>query len=390
MKLFIKRLKQASVARKLSKGFFILVSLLPPQKKLVVFESFSGKQYSCNPKAMYEYMDEHKKEYELLWSVNKQSKSTFDEAGIPYVERLSLKWFFKMARAAYWVTNSRMPSWVPKPKHTTYIQTWHGTPLKRLVADMEEVHMPGTDREKYIAGFHEEAKNWDYLLSPNKYSTEIFQRAFNYDGEIIEKGYPRNDDLTKRNNATDILALKLKYKVPDDKKVILYAPTWRDHEYYGPGKYKFKLQLDLNLMKKELGEEYVIILRMHSFVAEHFDLEAYRGFVFDYSTGVDITELYLISDVLITDYSSVFFDYAILKRPMLFFTYDIELYRGRIRGFYFDLEKEAPGPLVMNTQQIIEELKKEKVSSSLKPFVSRFNYLDNGSAARESVEAIFK
>ncbi|MEY8752195.1 CDP-glycerol glycerophosphotransferase family protein [Alkalicoccobacillus gibsonii] len=390
MKLIIKRLKQLPLVRELSKRLFALASKLPTKNKLVMFESYSGKQYSCNPKAMYEYMIRNKKDYELIWSVSKQNKAFFDSAGIPYVERLSLKWFFKMARAGYWVTNSRMPSWVPKPKHTTYIQTWHGTPLKRLVADMEEVHMPGTDREKYIAGFHEEAKNWDYLLSPNRYSSEIFKRAFNYHGEIIEKGYPRNDDLIKRNNATDILALKSKYKVPYDKKVILYAPTWRDHEYYGPGKYKFKLQLDLELMKKELGDEYVIILRMHSFVAENFNLEVFDGFVFDLSSGVDITDLYLISDVLITDYSSVFFDYAILERPMLFFTYDIELYRGKIRGFYFDLEKEAPGPLIMNTRQIIEEIKNENFSSSLQSFISRFNYLDNGSASKESVEAIFK
>ncbi|MCM2675734.1 CDP-glycerol glycerophosphotransferase family protein [Alkalicoccobacillus plakortidis] len=394
MKSTIKRLKQLPLARQISRCLFATASLLPIQKKLVMFESFSGKQYSCNPKAMYEYMQEHESGYELIWSVNKQSKHLFDEAGIPYVKRLSLKWFIKMARAKYWVTNSRMPSWVPKPKHNVYIQTWHGTPLKRLVADMEEVHMPGTNRESYIEGFQKEARNWDYLLSPNRYSTEIFKRAFDFKGKIIEQGYPRNDDLMNRNNKADIITLKQKHGLPEGKKVILYAPTWRDHEYYEPGKYKFKLQLDLDLLKKEIGHDYIVILRMHSFVSEMFEIDQYQDFVFDYSKGIDITDLYLMSDILITDYSSVFFDYAILKRPIFFFTYDIELYRGKIRGFYFDLEKEAPGPLVMNTNQIVEEIKKiegldNKNDQFYKGFLERFCYLDDGRSAAKTVEEIF-
>ncbi|MBM0066069.1 CDP-glycerol glycerophosphotransferase family protein [Alkalicoccobacillus gibsonii] len=391
MRAIIERLKQFPLARRISTCVMLFLSFLPAQKKVVMFESFSGKQYSCNPKAIYEYMVEHNKNYDLLWSVNKQNKALFDEAGIPYVERFSLKWFVKMSRAGFWVTNSRMPSWILKPAHTTYIQTWHGTPLKRLVADMEEVHMPGTDRESYIKGFHEEAKNWDFLLSPNKYSTDIFKRAFQYQGEVVEVGYPRNDDLIKRNNNKDINDLKQKYNLPKDKKVILYAPTWRDHEYYKPGKYKFKLQLDLNVMKQELGDEYVIILRMHSFVSESFDLKAHSDFVFDFSSGVDITDLYLMSDVLITDYSSVFFDFALLKRPIIFYTYDIELYRGKIRGFYFNLEKEAPGPIAMNTQQVILEIKKGDYvpHPNLQPFTERFCYLDKGCSAKETVERIF-
>ncbi|MDQ0206807.1 CDP-glycerol glycerophosphotransferase family protein [Alkalicoccobacillus murimartini] len=395
MKSMIKRLKQLPLARQLSRWFFSLASLLPVHKKLVMFESFSGKQYSCNPRAIYEYMREHEQGYELCWSANKQSKDFFEKANIPYVERLSFKWFIKMARAKYWVTNSRMPSWVPKPKHNVYIQTWHGTPLKRLVADMEEVHMPGTDRQSYIEGFHKEARNWDYLLSPNQYSTSIFRRAFDFKGTIIENGYPRNDNLINRNHDEGISALKRKFGLPEGKKVILYAPTWRDHEYYEPGKYKFKLQLDLELLQKELGEDYVIILRMHSFVSEMFELHGYSGFVYDFSTGIDITELYLVSDILMTDYSSVFFDYALLKRPMIFFTYDIELYRAKIRGFYFDFEKEAPGPLVMNTKQVIHAVRGTELydyhakDASYQAFMDRFCNLDEGKSAQRTVESIF-
>ncbi|MBD4685055.1 CDP-glycerol glycerophosphotransferase family protein, partial [Xanthomonas citri pv. citri] len=91
------------------------------------------------------------------WSVNKQYSAPFDEKGIPYINRLSLKWLFAMARAEYWVVNSRLPLWIPKPSHTTYLQTWHGTPLKRLAMDMEEVHMPGTNTKKYKRNFIKEA-----------------------------------------------------------------------------------------------------------------------------------------------------------------------------------------------------------------------------------------
>src|SRR5699024_9675578 len=131
-----------------------------------------------------------------------------------------------------------------------------------------------------------------------------------------------------------------------NKKIILYAPTWRDNEYYQRGKYKFDIKLDLERMRETLSDDYVILLRMHYLIAENIDTSKYDGFVIDMSKYEDIRDLYLISDILLTDYSSVFFDYAILNRSVLFFTYDLESYRDNLRGFYFDFEKEAPGPLL--------------------------------------------
>ncbi|MDG2658797.1 CDP-glycerol glycerophosphotransferase family protein, partial [Vibrio parahaemolyticus] len=209
-----------------------------------------------------------------------------------------------MARAQYWVTNSRMPLWLPKPRHTTYVQTWHGTPLKKLARDMNEVYMPGTTTEKYKMNFQREVRNWDYLLSPNTYSTKIFQRAFQFEKNVIESGYPRNDFLYVNNNCKKIDELKKKSGLPLDKKIILYAPTWRDDQFYTKGRYKLDLQLDLNLLQKKLGSDYIILLRMHYLIAEQFDLEPYSGFVYDFSHYSDINELYILADLLITDYSS--------------------------------------------------------------------------------------
>src|SRR5690606_12852758 len=134
--------------------------------------------------------------------------------------------------------------------------------------------------------------------------------------------------------------------IPQGKKVMLYAPTWRDNEFYEKGKYKFDFQFDLTRWKQEFGEDWVLLSRMHYLVAENFDFSAHAGTVYDVSGYPDIRDLYLISDLLITDYSSVFFDYAILNRPILFFMYDLEVYRDQLRGFYIDIEQDAPGPIV--------------------------------------------
>nr|WP_026575887.1 CDP-glycerol glycerophosphotransferase family protein [Bacillus sp. UNC438CL73TsuS30] len=388
----ISSLKKLSFTKITYKWLFLFVSLFPPKENLIIFESFLGKQYSCNPRAIYEYLKNHHPEYKMVWSVDPRFEKGFIDKKVPYAIRFSFKWLFLMARAKFWVTNSRMPLWIPKPKNTIYLQTWHGTPLKKLANDMREVLMPGTTTEKYKQNFYIESRNWDYLISPNGYSTEIFKRAFQFDKEVIESGYPRNDIFYKQERYQIAREFKQIHGIPDDKKIILYAPTWRDNQYYQIGKYKFELHLDLDKLNKELGNEYIIILRMHYLVAENFNLESYKGFAYDFSKHEDIQELYLISDLLITDYSSVFFDYANLKRPMIFFTYDLDEYKEDIRGFYFDFEKKAPGPLVKTTDEVIIAIKnmgKDQISTEkFNEFYQRFCYLEDGYAAERVVKEV--
>lgn len=372
----------------------LLIGKLPAKKNVIMFESFQGKQYSDNPRAIYEYIKAHYPGYICYWSAHKNFLHNFQNKDVRYIKRLSPYWVYMMARARYWVTNSRMPLWIPKPKHTVYLQTWHGTPLKKLANDMEEVHIPGTTAEQYKKDFLKEAGKWDFLISPNAYSTAIFRSAFQFRQAILETGYPRNDILAVQNSRASIGALKSKLGLPIDKKVILYAPTWRDNQIHETGKYRFELKLDLNQLQHHLSHDYILILRMHYLVAEQLDLAPYQGFAYDFSNYEDIAQLYLISDMLITDYSSVFFDYAILKRPMLFFVYDIEEYRDHLRGFYFDFEKEAPGPLVTTTAQVIDEVKKMdaagyKLPDSFDAFYQKFCYLECGESARRVVERVF-
>src|SRR5699024_3450284 len=306
--------------------FFCAGVILPKNERIIMFESFLGKQYSDNPRAIYESLKKYDQSYKMYWSFDRHSIKEFNHLDIQSVRRFSLRWLILMTRAKYWITNSRLPAWIPKPRKTIYVQTWHGTPLKRLAADMDEVHMPGTNTKQYKRNFLNEVKKWDYLISPNAYSTKIFKRAFQFDKHIIESGYPRNDALVRLNSEGYQLELKAELGLPLNKKVILYAPTWRDDDYYTVGKYKFELKMDIERLRKELGSNYIIILRLHYLIAENIDLTGYTEFLYDFSQYEDIKNLYLVSDMLITDYSSVFFDYAILKRPMLFYVYDIEQY----------------------------------------------------------------
>ena len=378
----------------LLKTIFTVIGIFPKDKKLMMFESFHGKQYSDSPRAIYEYMNKKYPSYKLVWSVDKSSVKLFESYNVPYIRRLTLKWLFTMPRAQYWINNVRLPKWMPKPRGTVYLQTWHGTPLKKLGLDIEEVYMPGTTTNTYRNNIINESNNWTYLISPNNYSSEVFKRAFQFKGEIIESGYPRNDILYNAE-LSQVQKIKEKVGIPVNKKVILYAPTWRDDDFYKVGQYKFTFQFELEKMKERFGDDFVLLTRMHYLVAESFDFTVYGDFIKDVSSYPDIADLYLISDLLITDYSSVFFDYANLKRPIIFFMYDLDDYRDRLRGFYFDIEKDAPGPIVKTEDELyyaIEHASKSGHVSheSFEKFYNRFCYLEDGKATERVVKRLLE
>lgn len=361
-------------------------------EKTIMFESFNGRQVSDSPKAIYDYMKENYPDYRLIWSADRRHMKEFSE--VPHIRKFTLKWAKEMNKAKYWVTNSRNPGWMKKSENTVYIQTWHGTPLKKLALDMDQVVMPGTDTERYKENFKKETKKWDYLIAPNKYSEDIFRRAFAFEGEMICSGYPRNDYLVKnKDNQQEIEKIKEKLNIPKDKKVILYAPTWRDDQYFTVGRYKFQMQMDIHKLKELYGEEAVLILRTHYLVAENMNTEQYGDFVYDLSTHGDIKELYLISDIMITDYSSVFFDYSILERPIIFYTYDLEKYKDELRGFYFDFEKLAPGTLCETNESLQKEIEKAlrneyNINDEKKKFIKQFSEWEKGDATKKVVDII--
>ena len=357
----------------------------------IVFESFLGRSYSDSPRALFEYLSRHYPgRYKHIWILNEKRKLPFPAKCIP---RYSFRYFYYVARAKYFIFNNRQSRDFVKRDGMVFLETWHGTPLKKLALDLGEVmaSAPLTKRDVY-----RHACEWDYLIVPNQFSADIFRRCFLYQGVLLKTGYPRNDMLylEESGRRKKVDAVRQELGIPEDRKVILYAPTWRDDEYYAPAKHSFCLQMDLKKMRDGLGSEYVLLLRTHYYVAEKLDLSEYSGFLYDVSGYPDIAELYLISDLLITDYSSVFFDYANLRRPMLFFTYDLEKYRDILRGFYMDMEEELPGPMLFTTEEIIASVEnldqiQAEYEEKYNIFYKKYCGWEDGRASQRVVDAVF-
>lgn len=360
----------------------------PINNRRIMFESFSGDFYSDSPKYIYEYLHEHYgDEFEYVWVINDNKTEI---PGNPITtKRFSLKYHKLMATSKYWVVNTRQAGRLVKRPEQVLLSTWHGTPLKKLGFDMGNIYIqnPRT-KESYV----HDSSAWDYFVSPNRFSTEIFRRAFAYDGEILETGYPRNDILFNADE-DKISQIRQKLNLPDDKKVILYAPTWRDDDSYDIGKVKFKLKLDLEKLERAISDEYVVLVRNHYLITDS-DVDDYKHFAIDVSRYDDIAELYLITDVLITDYSSVFFDFANLRRPMLFYMYDLERYEKELRGFYIDIYNEVPGPILRTTEEVIDALDdldniREQYKERYDEFCEKYCSLEDGNATKRVVEKVW-
>ena len=370
--------------------YFRYYNRKPINKNQFIFASFLGKFYSDSPKYLYEYMyNKYGDELDYVWVINDKN---VDIPGNPKkVKRFSLAYYKELARSKYWVINGRQASRLHKRDSQKIISTWHGTPLKKLGLDIGNVHTRDPNIKK---SYIKVAKEWDYLISPNHYTTEILRSCFAYEGDILETGYPRNDILY---NATPEQVQKIKddLNLPSDKKIVLYAPTWRDDEYFDAGKMHFTLRLELDKLQKAIGDEYIVLVRTHYFVADKLDLSPYKGFAYDVCKYDDIAELYLISDILITDYSSVFFDYANLRRPILYYTYDLEKYENVLRGFYIDIHSEVPGPLLKTTEEVIDAIVniedlKEEYADKYDEFYERFCSFEDGNASKRIDDAIRK
>ncbi|MCR5798242.1 MAG: CDP-glycerol glycerophosphotransferase family protein, partial [Eubacterium sp.] len=364
---------------------------MPLKDNLIFIESFFGKSYSDSPKYLYEYIyNKYGDKYEYVFCLNKRAPEMLGHPKI--CKRHTLRYVYYTARAKYFICNTRQPAWFKKREGVVFMETWHGTPLKKLAFDLDDIHAASQNHKRI---FYRHAKAWDYLVSANPFSTEVFERAFCVPREkIIEVGYPRNDILYSKDKDKIAEDVKREFNIPEGKKVVLYAPTWRDDQFYAKGKYKFTLAMDFARLQKELGDEYVILLRTHYYIADMVDLSEFDGFVFNASKYNDISRLYLASDICITDYSSVFFDYANLKRPILFFAYDYEKYEGELRGMYIDMNKELPGPILKTNDEVVDALKNiDKISSEYASrydeFYDRFCSVDDGHASERTINIMF-
>ncbi|MDL4776055.1 bifunctional glycosyltransferase/CDP-glycerol:glycerophosphate glycerophosphotransferase [Actinomadura xylanilytica] len=359
-----------------------------PLRDMAMFESFRGRQYSDSPRAIYEELARRRPDLECVW-VTKDGQFQPPD-GVRTVLYGGREHFRTLAQARYLVGNDPMPEWLDKREGQFYAQTWHGTPLKRIGYDIERPKFKNA--QDYMRRFSADVAQWDVLVSPNPFSTPIMRRAFRYEGEILESGYPRND-LLARGNAARATRVRKLLGIPEGRKVVLYAPTWRDDQARSGG-YRMELQLDLDAARAALGGDHVLLVR------GHFNLgggvEGTDGeFAIDVSRYPDIADLYLISDLMVTDYSSVMFDYAVTGRPQLFFTYDLERYRDHLRGFYFDFEAEAPGPLCGTSAELIEAIGAAEAAVPVyadryRAFQEKFCAWDDGGAAARVVDRMLR
>lgn len=368
---------------------------------MVIFETFMGRQYGDNPRAIYEYMlsDPAFSDFRYVWVLNDPEKvREFPQLQKAQIVGLRSKGYYECyAQAKYVITNSNLDYGIMKRKGQVFLQTWHGTPLKKLRCDIEAQDGNALNSLDEIRSKNNlDVVRYDYFIAPSRFAAEKFASAFRLtalgmEKILIETGYPRNDLLCHFDDAY-AREQRQKLGIPEGKKVILYAPTFRDNQHNGAG-YVYDLALDFDRLQKELGDEYVILLRVHYFVARQFDFDQAKGFVYDVSSLDDITPLYTISDLLVTDYSSVFFDYANLKRPMIFYMYDLKEYADDIRGFYIDLE-ELPGPIVENEDDLIRAIRgaedeAPRYQEKYEAFHKKYNPLDDGNASRRVAEIMF-
>lgn len=367
----------------------------------VLFESFNGKDVSDNPFAIYKQLvhDDPTAAKRCYFSVkpSEYAKLSARYPNIQFVKRFTPGWVKYIARAEFWVMNSRMPKWWRKNKGTTFIQTWHGTPLKKLGVDIANVEIPGSTTAQYHQEFIDEAARWDYLIAPNQYSHDIFKSAFRYHGRFLDIGYPRNDVLYEQNTPETKAAIKKSLFGFVPNQVMMYAPTWRDDDFSEQGKYKFTLPFNLDDFFDSVDPQTILIIRPHYLVKDSIDITGFEDRV-KILADEDINQLYLITDLLITDYSSVMFDFANLKRPMLFYPYDLKHYRDQLRGFYFQYDQQnLPGPMALNQPdfyKLLSEYRENGSFVSYKENLDRFNQKfcawEDGTAAEKVSQLILR
>ena len=314
----------------------------------VVYQSFLGR-FSDSPRALFERLRE-RPDTEHVWLLDPAHEAAFpDDVTTVRIDGPEAREALESADLVVAGTHTEV-EWT-KPAGSVYLQTWHGTPLKRIHNDVLLVP-PGR-----LAELDRDIARWDVLLSPNPFSTPRLRQAFAYDGPIWETGLPRNDLLLGPDASTTRCAVRRELGLADDETAVLYAPTWRDDEKYA-GVAEVPMHLHLGAVAERLtasGRRHRVLARVHNLMTDRSHAEAAPGVV-DVSLYPDVNELYLAADVLVTDYSSVMFDFALTGRPMVFYAYDLDRFRDEIRGFYFDLLPVAPGPVVLTEDELVDAL----------------------------------
>ncbi|WP_406297894.1 CDP-glycerol glycerophosphotransferase family protein [Embleya sp. NBC_00888] len=359
---------------------------LPVRKGLVVFESHLGLRYSDNPRYIHEELRRSGARFEAVW-VYAESRAGFPKDAT-LVKRGSWAHYKALAQAEFWIDNQGVLGDAVKNPGTTYIQTWHGSALKRMGFDMPSVKQSDAAAQ---ARLQKGVDRFDYFVVRSEHDVDTLMAAYRLRAEPLRVGYPRNDALADKDAGTaDVEALRAELGLVDDpRRIVLYAPTFRPR---GEDE-DFEMPFDLERWVAELGEEFVLLVRTH-YLDEVELPPSLAADVRDASTTHDVTPLLRLADVLITDYSSLMFDYALLDRPMVFYTYDYDAYTRQSRGAYFELAEQAPGPLAGDQDALFAAMRevegmRERYADRRRAFVKSYGEYDRGTAAKEIVARFF-
>ena len=349
--------------------------LVKTDDNLVLFVSFMGLNFNDSPKVIYDYMKTHTEfnKFRCVWAFEHPERfSDLDTVKID-----SLRYFKTALEAKYWITNTNIERGLHfKKENQKYLNTWHGIALKHIGNDC-----PG--RKDY------NFDTVDYLVVSGDHDEKVWKSAFNANEKTyLRCGMPRNEELWL---ATKDHKLKLKelLGIPTDKIVILYAPTWRESTNGGKS-YEIEPPIHFDVWKKELGNDYIILFRAHHQTTKVLGVQ-YDEFVRDASTYPSVNDLMIVSDILITDYSAIAFDYSILCRPIFCYAYDYDTYLAE-RGTYFTIDDEYPNKSCRSEEELlirIKEINYQAESESTKQFRDRFIKY-GGKATEMCVKALFQ
>ncbi|WP_116021605.1 bifunctional glycosyltransferase/CDP-glycerol:glycerophosphate glycerophosphotransferase [Thermomonospora umbrina] len=383
-----KRLHRGLTSRKTKHAVYNrLLIRLPIRAGTAVFESRLGATCSDNPRYLYEELRTSPRPMTVFWSYAKTTHGFPRDARL--VRRGSWAYYLALARAEFWVDDQGFPAGLRKRRGTKYVQTWHGSAFKRMGLDQPELKNAGRGEQQR---FRRMVDRYDVFLVRSRHDVGTLAKGMGIaPDKLLPVGYPRNDPLVNGGDPKSLAALRRSLGL-DGRRVVLYAPTFRTGSDGRPAKH-LELPFDPVRFARELGDTHVLLVRPHYLSSVNLPPGA-RHAVRDVGGLPDVTPLLLLSDALVTDYSSVMFDYALLDRPMVFYATDLEEYVGRARGSYFDLAEHAPGPVLDDETALLETLadldaQRAAHAERRRAFVARFGEYDRGDAARAVVERVF-
>lgn len=359
------------------------------REKTALFESWRGR-YADSPRAISETLRVRHPDLRQIWVAD---RDTALPDGTKRVRRHSPEYFTRLFSADFLISNDVVSKHLVKGPRLTYLQTWHGTPLKTIGHD--EV-TPKYDAASHRRRMDRDVAKWDLLLSTGAECSEMFRSAFGFEGTILETGLPRNDVLCSAEGPAIGRRTREELGIEPDARVVLWAPTWRDDIPDGAGGFGHPGGLDTERFIDRCDRDVVLLVRMHSVVSSRLNAGRTARLI-DVSDHPEIADLYLASDLLVSDYSSTVYDFAVTGKPIVLLAHDLHHYQHGVRRLYLDYETWAPGPIVTDTDALVDAV--HELSSvngddltwrdRRAEFVRRFCAHEDGGATDRVIDAVF-